>query len=1046
MSKIIQWFIDNTVASNLLMIIILLGGLVGAGEVQKEVFPSTSTQVIRVSMSYPGAAPSEVETQICIRIEEAIADLNGIDEISSEANQGFGSTNIQVIEGYDVAKLLNEIKSRIDAIITFPADVERPIVTQIERRPPLMFIALYGEVGEPALKVVAEAVRDDLALVEGVSEVTINGVRDEELAIEVSEETLRRYNLSFDEVASAIKKSSLNIPAGVIRTDIGDVQIQTRNQAFSQQDFEAIIVQSRPDGSVLTVKDVAAVKDDFIETNLEVTFNDKLGVVYTLVANDTADIVEVTEKIHTYIEKQNKLLPQGLELKVTFELVSLFNDRLGLLLKNAVSGLILVFILLMLFLRPLLAVWVCVGIAIAFCGAIFLLPYYGVSINMLSMFAFLLVLGIVVDDAIIVSESIYTQQQAGMLGKEAAAVGAKNISQPVIIAVVSTIIFFLPMLFVPEMFRPSTKPIVAVIVLCLIFSLAECLLILPSHLASMKPEKKSRFKALILLSKVRDKFAAGMKIFATNIYEPILLKSLLHKGATVVVFVVMFSLSIGVIKGGWIPLNFMPVVPADDIHANITLPVGSPVSEVQTILDRVAEAARIIGEDKELLALNKNKPFVTQLESQMNGNHILYILTLARGANRTISPDPVARRWREMVGEIPEALEYRLDYSINGMSSDIALNLSVSSNDFAEQQAATDAVTDALATYTEVYNVRDSLQGERTEIEIVLKHNAEALGVSLQDVARQIRQGFYGEEIQRIPRGDEDVRVMLRYPLAERQTLDQLDNVRIRTTQGIEIPLAEVAMVLVVPGYTSIKRVDRRRSLQVTADVTEGVDAGKIITEIKALHLLTWQKEFAGFDLVADGNMQNQQDFISALMRNFVFAIIAMYCLMAVAFKSYSQPMLILTAVPFGFMGAVIGHLVIGIELSMMSMLGFFACAGVVVNDNLVLMDRINQLIEKGVEIGEAVVSAGMDRFRPIILTSLTTFIGLVPIMFEQSIQAKFLIPMVVALAFGVLFATTVTLILVPNLYYLVYKLKQWVKRVIKGSPEPTITPIESAL
>ncbi|WP_045857557.1 efflux RND transporter permease subunit [Teredinibacter purpureus] len=1017
MSKIIDWFLDNPKAATLLLVMLLVGGFIGSKQLHKEVFPASLAPFIEITMVYPGAAPSEVEKQVVTRIEQVVADVPGIVELNSESRLGFGKVIIQYLDGYDSGKLINDLKSRVDAIITFPTDVERANIVQVENRPDLMFLALSGDVGEAKLKRTAETIRDRLSLIPGVALVALKGTREEEISIEVSEYNLRRYGLSFDDVASAIRSNSLNIPAGMVRTNSGNIQIQTRNQAYYREDFENIVVASQTNGSVVYLRDVANLKDGFVENDDRLIFNGRPGAIFQIVANDSDDVTQTTKALEKALEQENALLPTTMSIDVTFKMATVFEDRMSLLVENSISGLALVFMVLMLFLRAQLSIWVCVGIIASFSGAIFLMPLFDVALNMLSLFAFLLVLGIVVDDAIIVSESIYSQNQKGIYGKEAAARGVKSVYMPVMIAVISTIIFFLPLYFVADFAKPTTYPIVMVIVLCLIFSLIESLFILPVHLSKMGPEKKPTNRLMALFGRLSHVTSSKLTYFSESFYQPWVLKTVRAKGTTITTFVIIFIISIGFIAGGWIRSSFMPVVPNDYVDANVTLPEGSPATAVNRVAQRMSESAEAMKTDDVLLEANNGQPFITIIESQISGSNVRLFLGLERAGIRDISPELVASRWRELAGEIPEAVEYRLDYSINGVAPDIALDMSIASNDFADQRAAANAVALALSQYPGVYNIRDGLQGERSELEILLKPHAESLGITLGDVSNQIRQGYYGEEVQRIPRGNEDVKVMLRYPISERLGLDRFDNIRIRTQAGAEIPLAEVAELKIVPGYTVIKRKDRKRNIAITANVKEGHSGADIVYQLKQEYTTQWMKEHQGFSIDTGRNMQQEQKFVNRLAINFLLAMIAIYCLMTIAFKSYSQPLLVLTAIPFGFMGAVFGHLITGVELSMMSMLGFVACAGVVVNDNLVLLDRINRLVEEKTDIVQAVVEAATSRFRPIVLTSLTTFAGLIPIMFERSIQAKFLQPMVVSLSFGVLVATTVTLFLVPSLY-----------------------------
>jgi len=1016
MNRLIQWFVENPIAANLLMAVIALGGLSNLASLNKEVFPGAEVGMVRVEMAYPGAGPKEVEEQIVKRVEEAIADLDGIEQITSTARQSMGIISVESVNDYDMQRLLNNVKARIDAISTFPVDAERATVTEVLWQSEIMSIAIYGHAGEAVLKRTGEQVRDEMALLPGISTVELKATRPDEMSIEVSEQALQRYNLSFEQVANTVRQSSLNLPAGTIRTTSGDIQLQTRGQAYSAEDFRLVVIDSREDGAQRLLGDIATITDGFAEQDIVARFNGQPAVFLEVLSSEQPDVLESAAIIQQYIADNEHLLPDGVHMTVWSDWSYLFEGRMNLLLKNSISGLCLVFLVLMLFLRPALAAWVSVGIAVSFLGTLWLLPYFGVSLNMISMFAFLLVLGIVVDDAIIVGESIYTSQQHGIQGNAAAASGAKMVAKPVLFAVISTMLFFAPLLVTPGAMGDMSYAIPVVVILSLFFSLIESLLILPAHLAHLKPEKPSKGSGLFhRLAVMRTRLAEGLEHFANRHYAPRLKVLLKQNGSTLAGFTVAVALSVAVYNGGWLVRTFMPIVPSDFIQATITMPEGSSAQLMGATLKQVEEAVSALKQDK---TLNGGKDIIRDLQSWSYGNTVEVSLSLADGKNRNLSADDITEHWRDLIGPIPSAEEIKLNYTINDISEDIRLRLSVGNDDAAALQGAADAVINQLSRYPGVYDIRNSLTAERTEIELDLKPHAETLDLSLQDIARQVRQGFYGEEVQRIPRGREDVKVMVRYSEAERTQIEHLSDMRIRTNDGREIPLEAVADITFVPGYTKIERVDRKRAIIISAEVEEGVsDSASLLADLRQRNTAAWKQAFPGFDLVVDGDMRDEAEFLASALRHFALVMLIVYGLMAVAFRSYWQPFLVLTAIPFGFMGAVIGHLIMGREVSMMSMLGFFACAGVVVNDNLVLLDRINQLRKQGLEVFDAVVQAGRDRFRPIVLTSLTTFIGLMPIMAETSTQALFLIPMVISLSFGVLFATAVTLILVPAMY-----------------------------
>ncbi|MGI1679623.1 MAG: efflux RND transporter permease subunit [Cellvibrionaceae bacterium] len=1017
MNKIIQWFVENPIAANLMMVVIIIGGVSSLFSLNKEAFPAANTGFIEVAAPYPGAGPKEVEEQIIIRIEEAIGDLDGIEEISSQARLSSGQVTIEAVQGYDVQKLLNNVKARVDAINTFPQDAERVEVSEVLWRTQIMDIGVFGEVEESALKQTAQILRDELALLPNISLAELAATRDDELSIEVSEETLRRYNLSFQDVANAIQNSSINLPAGTVKSIGGDIQLQTRGQAYYKEDFEHIVVTSSRDGAKLLLGDIAEIKDGFVDRDFIALLNGVPSVYVRLYITDNPNVLKAREQVYGYLESLEGKLPAGIGVELWRDNTLMFKDRMSLLLENSIGGLILVFVILMLFLRPALATWVCVGISLSFLGCIWVLPHMGVSLNMISLFGFLLVLGIVVDDAIIVGESIHSRNEANLHGMQAAASGAKMVSKPVIFAVISTIIFFMPMLFVPGPMGTMAAPIGIIVALCLVFSLIESLLILPSHLSHLKSEKESSVVLFRSLSKFRHFLSAHMQDFADNKYRPFLESALKNNGITLACFAVAFLLSVAVFAGGWLRVGFMPVIQADQIEARVVLGEGVPFSDTKSVTDRMVVAAEKLKTDEEIIKINGSDDFIDNVQTWAYGNQVVFVLALTSPEERDVSTRLIARKWREYIGDIPEAEEVRINFTINQRSEPIRLQVSIRSDETAEQERAVDAVKAAISSYSGTYDIKDNLQSPRDEIELDLKDNAEALGLSLNEIARQVRQGFYGNEVQRIPRAKEDVRVMVRYTEEERHNVDHLEEMRIRSQDGREVPLSAVANIEYVPGYSTIRRLDRKRTIVITAELQEGFNSNEIVRDLLRKNTTRWEKEFAGFNIRIAGDMRDQADFLSSMTTNFFFSLCVIFGLMAIAFRSYWQPMIVLTAIPFGFMGAVIGHLIMGREVSMMSMLGFVACAGVVVNDNLVLLDRISTLRKLDKPLFDAVAQAGRDRFRAIILTSVTTFVGLTPILFEQSMQAAFLIPMVISLAFGVICATTVTLILVPCMF-----------------------------
>ncbi len=1017
MNSLITWFVRNPIASNLLMVLILISGVMGASSIGKEVFPAIPVNYIDINMPYPGAGPREVEEQIVIRIEEAIYNLDGIKHITSEARQSRGRVTVEVATGYDMNKMLNDIKSRVDSVTTFPADAERPVVMEQILREEVIRVALFGDADESVLKEYGERIRDDLAALPEVDHAELHGVRDAQIDIELSEVALRRYGISFTDVVNGIRRSSLNLPAGTIRAATGDIQIQTRGQAYFEDDFNNISISSRADGAEIKISDVATIKDTFEERNTMVRFNGQPAVFLGISVGNEPDVMATTGAVKRYIAEEIDYLPAELGIATWADFSTMFSGRLELLSTNAFGGLVLVFVVLMLFLRPQLAFWVALGIAIAYMGALWILPSMGLTLNMLSMFSFLLILGIIVDDAIVVGESIYRHQQEGYDRGAAAQLGAQAVAKPVILAVVSTMIVFLPMLFLPGIWPKMLWAIPAVTIVALSFSLIESLLILPSHLAQMKPEKEPTSKWGIKFYRLRQWFASGLMQVAKNNYQPLLVKALDWRYLTLIGFTLAFALSITLVGSGYIKQRFMPAVGSDIIQMKINMPDGYSKASKLEIIKRAEKAVAMLPDDPLLAAQIDSASLTKNQLSFLWGDHLRLILEISPEYSGKVDPQLVAQRWQYHVGKLPEAKSFETEASLSRSSSG-RFSVLLSSANIEQLQAATAYVKQQLSQVPGATNIRDNIHSGRSDIDISLRANADNLGIGLSDVARQVRQGFYGAEAQRIPRGRDDVRVMVRYPQDDRAQVDTLDDLRIRTANGTEIPFYSVAKAEYVPGYSRINRRDRERSVKVTAQPVLGTITINEIAEIiygdVAAEIAL---KFPEVSLDKDAELADQEDFYSSSIKLFTLALAVIYMLMAVEFKSYLKPLGVLSAVPFGIMGAIFGHLLMGLDFSVLSLLGVLAVSGVVVNDNLVLIDRITQLREEGYDVKEALIRGGHERFRPIILTSITTFIGLVPILLETSMQAKFLIPMVSSLAFGVLFATTVTLVFVPCLY-----------------------------
>jgi len=1033
----LAWWARNSVAANLLMAIALIGGFIGYNSLQRETFPAAEWTGVSVSVAWPGASPQEVEEQIIIRVEEALSDLEGIENLTASAVEGRGWLNIEATRAVDMTAFVDEVKLRVDAINNLPRDSYRPIVERWRNEDQAYLMALHGDVERRDLQRIAEEIRDEIASTVPEASLVMTQARlGEEVAIELSEDALNRYNLTFTEVARAIRASSLNASAGSVRTDQGDVALTSRQLADTAQDFEEIILRQTPDGGVIRVGDVARVTDGLIDVNLEASFSGDRMVLIDVRATGSTDVVTLSEQMNAYVERKQAELPSSISLTPWFQSADLYNSRMETIASSAGLGLALVLIVLILFLRPIVALWVTVGIATAFAGALMLLPFMGVTLNMLSLFAFLIVIGVVVDDAIIVGENIHNRVERGETGMTAAVVGVQMVAKPVVFAVITTMMAFAPWMLLTGPEVQFTSQISLVVIAALTFSLIESLIILPAHLAHIGPQKSGG--RLGWLIRTQAAIANLLTTFAHRIYAPFLAMSIRRRYSTLVTFIGLFALAITLIATGRVPFRFMPEVENELVQVNIQLPEGTPWARTLQVRDQL-DAARetVITDYREAFpdAVDMVEDDATITTDASIRSWIKVAPPETRPGN--ISTREVAQRLREALGPVPDAEEISFDFTIN--NSDTGMAFAINHPDLDVLRRASDELKERLRSYETTFDVVDNLQTSADELRLRLRPDAQALGLTLADVTGQVRQAFYGEEVQRLPRDGEDVRVMVRYPKALRENIDALDELRIRMPDGREIPLAAVAEVEYAPGINRINRRERQRTVTVSAELTDPDSAGEIRRDLQENFFPDWERRYPGVSEGEIGDAEGQREFMAELQTLQIIMIGSMYVLLAIAFRSYWQPLLIMTAIPFAFAGAVFGHMLFGMPLALFSFFGVGAAAGVVINDNLVLVDFINRLRERGVGAFQALVDAGVQRFRPILLTSVTTFIGILPMMAERSTQAQFLKPMVVALGFAVIFALFLSLLLVPALYAIGVDIGRLVKGLWTGERQPKL-------
>jgi multidrug efflux pump subunit AcrB len=1036
MRGLTAWFARNGVVANLLMFLIIAVGLMTTTGLRMEVFPEISVGIITVSVDYRGAAPEEVEEGVCVRVEEAVQDLDGIKKLTSSASEGKGTVTIEVETRYDPRKVLDDVKSRVDAIDTFPEETEQPVIQEVTNRFQVINVSIAGDTDELTLKRLGEQVRDELTLLPQITQVELKNARPYEIAIEVSEQALRRYGLTFDEVAQAVRRTSINLPGGSVKTASGEILLRTKGQAYRGPEFEKLTLLTRPDGSRLQLSDVARVVDGFEDTDQAARLDGMPSVLVQVYRVGDQNALDVVAAVKKYVDQVRPRLPEGIKIITWADTGHLLQSRMDLLIRNALSGLILVFIILALFLRLRLAFWVTLGIPISFLGAIALMPQLDVSINMISLFSFILVLGIVVDDAIVVGENIYSKQKETRSGVEGAVQGVQEVMIPVIFGVTTTVAAFAPMLFVPGTNGKIWRVIPCIVIPTLIISLMESQLILPSHLSHHLPPERRRRKNPLLRAwnAFFDFFELGLEWFIDKVYRRFLEVAVEWRYATVAVAFAILALTLGLVGGGFVKFVFFPSVESDNIVADLTMPMETPAEVTAEAMRRLEESASQLenqvkqqqGGSPYLHVLTSigEQPFRTQASrnsgarnASYSGAHLGEVnIELTPSEERTITSGELASRWRDLSGAIPGAVELTFTSDLMGGGKAIDIQLAGSSIEELRQVAA--EVKDKLSEYPGVIDIADSFRGGKPEVKLGITSEAESLGLTLQDLGRQVRQGFFGEEAQRIQRGRDDIRVMVRYPEQQRRSLGDLESMRVRTPDGGEVPFSTVAKAQFGRGFATITRVDRQRAINVTAEVDETVaNANEVIADLEAGFLTQLLEKHPGVHYSLEGEQRDQMESVNALFRGFAVALFAIYAMMAIPFRSYSQPLIVMTAVPFGIVGAIWGHIFLGLDVSLLSLCGVIALAGISVNDSLVLVSFMNSHREEIGNTRQAVVQAGVTRFRPILLTSLTTAAGITPLMLEKSVQAQFLVPMAVALAFGVLFSTFITLGLVPALY-----------------------------
>ncbi|MDQ3031368.1 MAG: efflux RND transporter permease subunit [Myxococcota bacterium] len=1016
----------NKVAANVIMMILFVGGIVAAGRVRQEVFPEFDLDMVLVQVTYPGASPAEVEQGVALAVEEAVRGLDGVKEVRSTASEGVATIAIELMLGTNAQRALSDVESAVGRITSFPVDIERPIVSLATLRGEAISLVIYGDASEAALRAHADRVRDELLQHPRITTIELAGVRPLEIHVEAPEARLRSYGLRLEELAAAVRQASVEIPGGAVKTRRGEVLLRTAGRRATATEFENIVVRSQPDGTIVRVRDVASVTDGFREVDQEASYDGHRAVMVKVFRVGDQTPIELANAVQEYARDHAHELPPGVHFAIWNDRSEIYAQRLDLLRRNAIMGLLLVMLVLGLFLETRLAFWVTLGIPISFLGTLLFLPATGVTINMISLFAFILTLGIVVDDAIVVAEAVYHHRQQGKGALAAAILGVKEVAVPVTFSVLTTVVAFTPLLFVPGTMGKFFMNIPVIVILVLLLSLFESLFILPAHLSEEGGTPRGVFAAI---RRVQDRFQAGLTRFIERVYAPLQRRAVEHRYLTIAIGIAILLASFGLVAGGRLEFTFFPRIESDIVSATVTMPFGTSVEDTRAVEERLLRVGQELTEEMGGGPEVRRGTFAVlgstgasggggpRGGAAASGSHIAQVaIQLVSSDHRDFRARQLAEAWRERMGDVPGVDTLVFDYSTGGPGG-AAIDFVVSHRDLGVLETASAQLASRLGELAGVRDVDDGFSEGKAQIDFTLRPEARALGITETDLGRQLRNAFFGSEAVRQQRGRDEVRVFVRRPLEERASLASIEGFLLRTPGGGEIPLSEAAVLARGHAYTQIQRVDGRRVVHVTADIEEGANANRIVERVLREAVPGVLADHPGLAVTLGGDQQRQGEALGALGMGFLLALVAMYALMAIPFRSYVQPIIIMTAIPFSFVGAIYGHLLMGYDLSLMSAMGLVALAGVAVNDSLVYIDAANELRRGGKSANAAVLAAGVRRFRPIMLTSLTTFFGLAPMILESSVQARFLVPMALSLGFGVLFCTFTTLLLVPALY-----------------------------
>jgi len=1027
----------NPVAANLLMVMLIVIGLMVSFNLRKEVFPQISLDQVSVSVAYPGASPAEVEQGILLVVEEAVRSLDGVKEVHSTASEGIGTVAIELRVGTDRDKALADVKNTIDRITSLPKEAERPQVRIPEIKSQAISLVLYGDQKEKILRTVAERVREELLQLPEITQVDLKGIRPLEIGIEVSQQTLRSYNLTLQQIAGQVRRTAIEMPAGSVNTKDGDILLRTTERRNLGVDFANIPIVFGGDTDPVKLGDLATIRDGFAETDVYAYFNGKPAVYLNVFSVGDQSPTDTGMAVKQYAKNLHQRLPPGITATTWKDRTELFEQRVDLLLGNAMIGLAVVLVILGLFLEIRLAFWVSMGIPISFLGSIILLPVFGVSLNMISMFAFLVTLGMVVDDAIVVGENIFRLRSRGVPLLKAAILGAKEVATPVFFSIATTMAAFSPLLFVPGAHGKITVCIPIIVILVLFISLIESFFVLPSHLGHRFINKENRFLSPVF--NLQKRFSKLVERFIERVYRPLVVVTIHYRWIVVAVSIAIFLVTTGLVSGGKVKFIDFPKEETDWATAQITLPYDVSIDKTRTVMQKLVNSALKVIEKNGGSKVSRGVFSTIGASSGISGPRSRTSATGSNITSVTVAFVPIDQRpfssfgfiekWRAELGIIGGIDTISFSSTMRGSTKPI--DLEISHQDIEVLETISARVANHLARFEGVFDIDNGIELGKPQLDFTLTEAGINAGLTSLDLASQVRSSFYGSEVLRQQRGRNEVKVMVRLPRKERESIYSLEEMIIRTPNGGEIPLKQAARVHRGRAYNSISRTDGKRTIRVKADVKEDkANPREVVASLYKNVTPKLLRNNHGLSFEVSGRQKGMKDFFSYMITGFAIALIAIYGLLAIPLRSYLQPIfVVMAAIPFGYVGAVFGHLIMGMDLSIFSILGIVALAGVVVNDSIVFVHTANGFRNQGIPVIEAISNAAQQRFRPIILTTLTTFGGLAPIIFETSFQARMIIPMAVSLGFGIIFSTFFVLFLIPSLFVIIENLRLWLKQ-----------------